>query len=380
MANTSAGSAGGAPGIQTIKLPDLHWVNPFECKVSFATVLSSKDENLKAIFRKEFRLWKESHKATAEYMLAAKHVPDKADQVSLWKLSLLRGLRKDPDLVHEVSVAVGEGKECANLLEAVSDVATEKKEIGAKSSREKLLALRRNLGKEDIVSAVGRLKKCLRDGGKAGYTAPDDLKKRALENVLTKFEYTDALEKATEKHDKKIATLTYDEILPFVERKVEATELLAVKVAIEGQGSRSSSSRPHHEYGAAASGLRGRFEKGKGGKEKKGKKRETSFQSSGDRDGNAGAAAASSQGGSSSSSRLCPNCGHLKHYDEAKGCPAKNVRCSVPGCNQTGHYTKCYPLKKQKQQQAAAAGVTVQKRTKFELHEVPQGTFTDQDF
>uniref|UniRef100_A0A0G4HE04 Uncharacterized protein n=1 Tax=Chromera velia CCMP2878 TaxID=1169474 RepID=A0A0G4HE04_9ALVE len=141
MANTSGGSAGGAPGIQTIKLPDLHWVNPFECKVSFATVLSSKDENLKAIFRKEFRLWKESHKATTEYMLAAKHVPDKVDQVSLWKLSLLRGLRKDPDLVHEVSVAVGKGKECADLLEAVSDVATEKKEIGAKSSREKLLAL-----------------------------------------------------------------------------------------------------------------------------------------------------------------------------------------------------------------------------------------------
>uniref|UniRef100_A0A0G4H614 Uncharacterized protein n=1 Tax=Chromera velia CCMP2878 TaxID=1169474 RepID=A0A0G4H614_9ALVE len=305
MANASAGSARGASGIQTIKLPDLHWVNPFECKVSFATVLSSKDENLKAIFRKEFRLWKESHKATAECMLAAKHVPDKADQVSLWKLSLLRGLRKDPDLVHEVSIAMGEGKECANLLEAISDVATEKKEIGAKSSREKLLALRRNLGKEDIVFAVGRLKKCLQDGGKAGYTAPDDLKKRALENVLTKFEYTDASEKAAEKHDKKIAALTYNEILPFVERKVEAAELLAVKVAIEG---------------------------------------------------------------------------HLKHYDEAKGCPAKNVRCSVPRCNQTGHYTKCCPLKKQKQQQAAAAGVRVQKGTMFELREVPQGTFTDQDF
>uniref|UniRef100_A0A0G4FKJ2 CCHC-type domain-containing protein n=1 Tax=Chromera velia CCMP2878 TaxID=1169474 RepID=A0A0G4FKJ2_9ALVE len=317
-------------------------------------------------------------------MLAAKHVPDKADQVSLWKLSLLWGLRKDPDLVHEVSVAVGEGKECAVLLEAVSDVATEKKEIGAKSSQEKLLALRRNLGKEDIVSAVGRLKKCLRDGGKAGYTAPDDLKKRALENVLTnfklKFKYTDASEKATEKHDKKIAALTYDEILPFVERKVEAAELLAVKVAIKGQGSRSSSPRPHHKYRAAASGLRGGSEKGKGGKEKKGKKRETSFQSSGDRDGNAGAVAASSQGGSSSSSRPCPNCGHLKHYDEAKGCPAKNVRCSVPKCNQTGHYAKCCPLKKQKQQQAAAAGVRVQKGTMFELHEVPQRTFTDQDF
>uniref|UniRef100_A0A0G4H0T1 Protein kinase domain-containing protein n=1 Tax=Chromera velia CCMP2878 TaxID=1169474 RepID=A0A0G4H0T1_9ALVE len=176
-------------------------------------------------------------------------------------------------------------------------------------------------------------------------------------------------EKAAEKHDKKIATLTYDEILSFVERKVETAELLAVKVAIEGQGSRSSSSRPHHEYGAAASGLRGGSGKGKGGKEKKGKKRETSFQSSGDRDRNAGTAAASSQGGSSLSSRPCPNCGHLKHYDEAKGCPAKNVRCSVPGCNQTGHYAKCCPLKKQKQQQAAAAGVRVQKGTMFELRE-----------
>uniref|UniRef100_A0A0G4H645 Uncharacterized protein n=1 Tax=Chromera velia CCMP2878 TaxID=1169474 RepID=A0A0G4H645_9ALVE len=289
-------------------------------------------------------------------------------------------MTSDPDLVHEVSVAVGEGKECADLLEAVSDIATKKKEIGAKSSREKLLALRKNLGKEDIVSAVGRLKKCLQDGGKAGYTAPNDLKKRAFDNVFTKFKYIDASEKAAEKHDKKIAALTYDEILLFVERKVEAAELLAVKVAIEGQGSCSSSSHPHHEYGAAASGLRRGSGKGKGGKEKKGKKRETSFQSSGDRDGNAGAAAASSQGGSSSSSRLCPNCGHLKHYDEAKGCPAKNVRYSVPRCNQTGHYTKCCLLKKQKQQQAAAAGVRVQKGTMFELREVPQGTFTDQDF
>uniref|UniRef100_A0A0G4FIW5 Uncharacterized protein n=1 Tax=Chromera velia CCMP2878 TaxID=1169474 RepID=A0A0G4FIW5_9ALVE len=280
-------------------------------------------------------------------MLAAKHVPDKADQVSLWKLSLLRGLRKDPDLVHEVSVAVGEGKECADLLEAVSDVATEKKEIGVKSSREKLLA--------------------------QSYTASNDLKKRALENILTKFEYTNASEKATEKHDKKIAALTYDEILPFVEKKVEATELLAVKVAIEGQSSRSSSFRPHHEYGAAASGLHGGSGKGKRGKEKKGKKRETSFQSSGDREGNAGATAASSQGGLSSSSRPCPNCGHLKHYDKAKGCPAKNVKCSIPRYNQTGHYTKCCPLKKQKQQQAAAAGMRVQKGTmlNFELREVP---------
>uniref|UniRef100_A0A0G4ICM6 Uncharacterized protein n=1 Tax=Chromera velia CCMP2878 TaxID=1169474 RepID=A0A0G4ICM6_9ALVE len=151
-----------------------------------------------------------------------------------------------------VSVAVGEGKECANLLEAISDVATEKKEIDAKFFWEKLLALRRNLGKEDIMSAVGRLKKCLRDGGNAGYTASDDLKKRALENILTKFEYTDALEKAAEKHDKKIATLMYDEILPFVERKVEVVELLAVKVAIEGQGPHPSSARPHHKYGAAA--------------------------------------------------------------------------------------------------------------------------------
>uniref|UniRef100_A0A0G4IEL9 Uncharacterized protein n=1 Tax=Chromera velia CCMP2878 TaxID=1169474 RepID=A0A0G4IEL9_9ALVE len=334
MVNTSAGSAGGAPDIQTIKLPDLHWVNPFECKVSFATVLLSKDENLKAIFRKEFRLCKESHKATTEYMLATKHVPDKADQVSLWKLSLLWGLRKDPDLVHEVSVAVEERKEYADLLEAVSDVATEKKEIG--------------------------------------YTAPDDLKKRALKNVLTKFEYNDASEKATEKHDKKIAALTCDEILPFVERKVEAAELLAVKIAF--------SSHPHHEYRAAASGLHGGSGKEKGGKEKKRKKRETSFQSSGNRDRNAGTAAASSQGGSSSSSHPCPNCRHLKHYDEAKGCPAKNIRCSVPGCNQTGHYTKCCLLKKQKQQQAAAAGVRVQKGTMFKLREVPQGTFTDQDF
>uniref|UniRef100_A0A0G4I020 Uncharacterized protein n=1 Tax=Chromera velia CCMP2878 TaxID=1169474 RepID=A0A0G4I020_9ALVE len=284
----------------------LIWVNPFKCKVSFATVLWTKDENPKAIFRKEFRLWKKSHKATTEYMLAAKHVSDKADQ-------------------------------------------------------EKLLALRRNLGKEDIVSAVGHLKKCLQDGGKTGYTAPDDLKKRALENVLTKFEYTDASEKAAKKHDRKIAALTYDEILPFVERKVEAAELLAVKVAIEGQGPRPSSACPHHKYGAAASGLRGGSEKGKGGKEKKRKKKKTSFQSSGefDRDGNAGAAAASSQGGSSSSSRPCSNCGYLKHYDEANGCLAKNVRDSVPGCNQTGHYAKCCPLKKQKQQQAAAAGVRV---------------------
>uniref|UniRef100_A0A0G4HBS4 Uncharacterized protein n=1 Tax=Chromera velia CCMP2878 TaxID=1169474 RepID=A0A0G4HBS4_9ALVE len=275
-------------------------------------------------------------------MLAAKHVSDKADQVSFWKLSLLRGLRKDPDLVHEVSVAVREGKEYADLLETVSDVATEKKEIG--------------------------------------YTASNNLKKRALQNVLTKFEYTDASEKAAEKYDKKIAALTYDEILPFIERKVEAAEFFAVKVAIKGQGSRSSSSHPHHEYGAAASGLRGGSGKGKRGKEKKGKKRETLFQSSRDRDGNAGTAAASSQGGSSSSSRPCPNCEHLKHYDEAKGCPAKNVRCSVPGCNQMGHYAKCCPLKKQKQQQAAAAGVRVQKGTMFELREVPQGTFTDQDF
>uniref|UniRef100_A0A0G4HZ70 Uncharacterized protein n=1 Tax=Chromera velia CCMP2878 TaxID=1169474 RepID=A0A0G4HZ70_9ALVE len=209
------------------------------------------------------------------------------------------------------------------------------------------------------MSAVGRLKKCLQDGGKAGYTAPDDLKKKALENVLTKFQYTDALEKAAEKHDKKIAALTYDKILPFVERKVEAAELLAVKVAIEGQGSRSSSSRPHHEYGAAASGLCGGSGKGKEGKEKKGKKRETSFQSLGDRDRNAGTAAASSQGGSSSSFCPCSNCRHLKHYDEAKGCSAKNVRCSVPGCNQTGHYAKYCLLKKQKQQQVAATGVRV---------------------
>uniref|UniRef100_A0A0G4I9U7 Uncharacterized protein n=1 Tax=Chromera velia CCMP2878 TaxID=1169474 RepID=A0A0G4I9U7_9ALVE len=212
-------------------------------------------------------------------MLAAKHVPNKVDQVSLWKLSFLRGLRKDLDLIYKVSVAVevSEGKECADLLEAISDIATEKKEIGAKSSREKLLTLQRNLGKEDIVSAVGRLKKCLRDGGKAGYTAPNDLKKRALKNVLTKFEYTDASEKAAKKHDKKIAALTYDEILPFVERKVEAAELLSVKVAIEGQGPRPSSARPHHEYGAAASDLcEGGLKKGKvgrGRKEKRGRHR-----------------------------------------------------------------------------------------------------------
>uniref|UniRef100_A0A0G4I5U4 Uncharacterized protein n=1 Tax=Chromera velia CCMP2878 TaxID=1169474 RepID=A0A0G4I5U4_9ALVE len=69
--------------------------------------------------------------------------------------------------------------------------------------------------------------------------------------MLTKSEWNDFTEKASLKTRNKVSELTYDEILVYVDTKVDATEDYEITRPVDG---RSSSSPPkcNHEFGAAA--------------------------------------------------------------------------------------------------------------------------------
>uniref|UniRef100_A0A0G4GKZ6 CCHC-type domain-containing protein n=1 Tax=Chromera velia CCMP2878 TaxID=1169474 RepID=A0A0G4GKZ6_9ALVE len=301
--------------------------------------------------------------------------------VALWVLALLRAFKAFPSLQEEVHLSVGEGKDKADLLEAISVEVTKRKSLDKDAWQDIFLKLERGQhGREDIVKAMKRLKDTIRECGAVGYKPDADLKRRALKSMLTKSEWNDSTEKASLKTGNKVSELTYDEILVHVDTKVNTTKDYEITRPVDG---RSSSSPPkrNHEFGTAADRSQCPKGRGKGRRGKKSNRKEKSFQGEGGEESQSRAAA--SGAASSSQTWPCPNCGHMKHLDPKKGCPAANVRCSFEGCGMVGHYMKCCPKNpKRKQQQAKAAGeyIPMQKGTMFQLREDRERYFSDEDF
>uniref|UniRef100_A0A0G4FZG4 CCHC-type domain-containing protein n=1 Tax=Chromera velia CCMP2878 TaxID=1169474 RepID=A0A0G4FZG4_9ALVE len=200
-----------------------------------------------------------------------------------------------------------------------------------------------------------RLKDTIHECGAVGYKPDADLKRCVLKSMLTKSEslWNNSTKKASLKTGNKVSELTYDEILVYVDTKVDATEDYEITQPVDGRSS-SSSPKRNHKFGAAADRSQRPKGRGKGRRGKKSNRKEKSFQSEGGEESQSGAAASGAT--SSSQTWLCPNCGHMKHLDPKKGCPAANVRCSFESCGIVGHYMKCCPKNlKRKQQQAKAA-------------------------
>uniref|UniRef100_A0A0G4H6C0 Reverse transcriptase Ty1/copia-type domain-containing protein n=1 Tax=Chromera velia CCMP2878 TaxID=1169474 RepID=A0A0G4H6C0_9ALVE len=307
-------SAPSTSSTAAIKLPDLSWIP--ELKTSHDW--KSQEEKVRVAFAKDFKTWRRSFefttKSSTKFIMT--FVEKEEHVVALWNIFL-------------------------------------KLERGQH-------------GREDIVKAMKRLKDTIRECGAMGYKPDADLKRRALKSMLTKSEWNDSTEKAFLKTGNKVSELTYEEILVYVDTKIDHAarthELLREVNATENYGitrpvdGRSSSSPPkrNHEFGAAADRSQRLKGRGKGRRGKKSNRKENSFQGEGGEESQSGVAA--SGAASSSQTWPCPNCGHMKHLDSKKGCPAANVHCSFEGCGMVGHYMKCCPKNpKRKQQHAKAA-------------------------
>uniref|UniRef100_A0A0G4GS07 Uncharacterized protein n=1 Tax=Chromera velia CCMP2878 TaxID=1169474 RepID=A0A0G4GS07_9ALVE len=229
-----------------IKLPDLSWVP--ELKTSHDW--KSQEEKVCVAFAKDFKTWRRSFEFTTKFIMT--FVEKEEHVVALWILALLRAFKAFPSLQEEVHLFVGEGKEKADLLEAISVEVTRRKSLDKDAWQDIFLKLERGQhGREDIVKAMKQLKDTIRECGAVGYKPDANLKHRVLKSMLTKSKWNNSTEKASLKTGNKVSELIYDKILVHVDTKVNATEDYEITRPVDGRSS-SSSPKRNHEFGAAA--------------------------------------------------------------------------------------------------------------------------------
>uniref|UniRef100_A0A0G4FSB5 Uncharacterized protein n=1 Tax=Chromera velia CCMP2878 TaxID=1169474 RepID=A0A0G4FSB5_9ALVE len=267
--NNSAPSTSSAA---VIKLPDLSWVP--ELKISHDW--KSQEEKVRVTFAKDFKIWRRSFEFTTKFIMTFMEKEEHVVALRVWVLTLLHAFKAFPSFQEEVHLSLSEGKEKADLLEAILVEVTKRKSL-----EDIFLKLERGQhGREDIVKAMKRLKDTIHECGAVGYKPDTDLKHRALKSMLTKSEWNDSTEKASLKTGNKVSELTYDEILVHVDTKVDATEDYEITQPVDG---RSSSSPPkrNYKFGAAAENSQCPKSRGKGRRGKKSNRKEKSFQDEG---------------------------------------------------------------------------------------------------
>uniref|UniRef100_A0A0G4GX85 Uncharacterized protein n=1 Tax=Chromera velia CCMP2878 TaxID=1169474 RepID=A0A0G4GX85_9ALVE len=231
-----------------IKLPNLLWIP--ELKTSHDW--KSQEEKVHVAFAKDFKTWRRSFEFTIKFIMT--FVEKEEHVVALWVtvLALLRAFKAFPSVQEEVYLSVGEGKEKADLLEAISVEVTRRKSLDKDAWQDIFLKLERGQhGREDIVKAMKRLKDTIRECDAVGHKPDANLKRRVLKSMLTKSEWNDSTEKASLKTGNKVSELTYDKILVHIDTKVDAIEDYEITRPVDGRSS-SSSPKHNHEFGAAA--------------------------------------------------------------------------------------------------------------------------------
>uniref|UniRef100_A0A0G4FYE7 Uncharacterized protein n=1 Tax=Chromera velia CCMP2878 TaxID=1169474 RepID=A0A0G4FYE7_9ALVE len=106
-----------------IKLPDLSWVPELKTSHNW----KSQEEKVRVAFAKDFKTWRRSFEFTTKFIMT--FVEKEEHVVALWVLALLRAFKAFPSLQEEVHLFVGEGKEKADLLEAISVEVTRRKSL-----------------------------------------------------------------------------------------------------------------------------------------------------------------------------------------------------------------------------------------------------------